>query len=147
MLTNGKKKNPRWWNKHKMVVNLDNIGDWHDEEFQKRINEQDYYTNRRILISRQDPRLEVCIWCGKKFIKKHHSEKYCSEECRKDSRGQQSRNKSHKWYHRHKHELSEKQRWGLGSGSLGEHMHDDFEKEEKVIKNELKRLKIYKKRW
>ena len=59
MLPSGKKKNQRWWNKHKMVVNLDNIGDWHDEEFQKRINEQEYYTNRRILISRQDPRLAV----------------------------------------------------------------------------------------
>ena len=127
-----------------MVVNLDETPNWQDDEFQKRVNEQNYYNNRRIRISRQDPRLESCIWCGQKFIKKHHSEKYCSDECRKDARGQQSRNKAHRWYHRHKHELSEEQRWGLGSGSLGEHRHEDFEKEQRVIKNELRRLKIKK---
>ena len=65
---------------------------------------------------------------------------------RTDARRQQLRNRSHRWYHRHKHELTEKQRWGLGSGTLGEHMHDDFEKEQNVIQKELQRLRI-KKNW
>ena len=105
-----------------------------------------YYHNKRILLSQKYKDIEKCIWCGQKFIKNHHSEKYCCDECRTDARRQQLRNRSHRWYHRHKHELTEKQRWGLGSGTLGEHMHDDFEKEQNVIQKELQRLRI-KKNW
>ena len=37
--------------------------------------------------------------------------------------------------------MSEKQRWGLGS-SIREHRNPSFDKEERIIKNELKRLKL-----
>ena len=83
-----------------------------------------------------------CGWCGREYVKTANKQKYCCEKCRRDARAQQSRNKSHKWYHRHKHELSEKQRWGLGSGVLGSHAHKDHVKEQKVIQNELRRLGI-----
>lgn len=86
-----------------------------------------------------------CSWCGKYFIKKHHSEKYCSDTCRKEARVEQSRHKSHRWYHRHKHELSEKQRWGLGSGLLGQHRTEDFEEEYLKIQNEFRWLHLRKK--
>ena len=84
----------------------------------------------------------ICIVCGEEFEKKHGPEKYCSNECRTHKRNQQCRINSHKWYHKHKKELTEKQRWGLGSGAIGAHMHSNFEKEEKVIKSEMKRLRI-----
>lgn len=85
-----------------------------------------------------------CGWCGQYYIKTANKQKYCSNECRKNAIQEQSRIKSHRWYHRHKHELDEKQRWGLGSGVLGQHRHKDYEKEQKVITRELKRIGIYK---
>lgn len=86
-----------------------------------------------------------CGWCGKYYVKTANKQKYCSQECRKNAINEQARRKSHRWYHRHKHELSEKQRWGLGSGAIGQHRHEDYEKEQQVITNELKRIGIYRK--
>jgi len=87
---------------------------------------------------------QKCKWCGEYFIKTHHSQKYCSDYCRKNARAEQSRNKAHRWYHRHKHELSEKTRWGLGSGYLGKHRYTNFDKELKTIQTEFKRLRLKK---
>ena len=91
---------------------------------------------------KKNVRISKCGWCGEAFIKTANRENYCSDKCREDARSQQSRNKSHRWYHRHKHELSEKQRWGLGSGTLGQHRHKDFQKEHLTVKRELSRLRI-----
>lgn len=122
---------------------IENTIRWEDEEFKKRrISQKAYYNQIRQQIAESNNIVTKCIWCGTKFVKKHHSEKYCSQACRKDARSQQSRNKAHKWYHRHKHELSEKQRWGLGSGTLGGHMHKDFDKEQSAIEKELTRLRL-----
>ena len=87
--------------------------------------------------------IRKCSYCGEFFaVKKRVGRpiEYCSQECRDNARLEQSRNKAHRWYHRHKHELSEKQRWGLGSGSLGQHRCDDFVREQCVVSNELSRL-------
>lgn len=124
---------------------IESINIWEDDEFRRTINEKAFYQERRLRIVEEDSSIGECTWCGKKFIKKHHSEKYCSEQCRKDARGHQSRMKAHRWYHNHKHELSEKQRWGLGSGTLGGHMHKDFEKEQSVIQKEFTRLRLKRK--
>ena len=32
--------------------------------------------------------------------------------------------------------------WGLGSGSLGPHMHDDWQVEMEKVKNEKRRLRV-----
>ena len=124
---------------------IKSIDNWDDNHFKRTINSNAYYRERRLRIVEKDPTIGVCIWCGKKFIKHHHSEKYCGETCRKDARGHQSRMKAHRWYHNHKHELSDKQRWGLGSGTLGQHMHNDFEKEQSVIQKEFTRLRLKRK--
>ena len=91
-------------------------------------------------------RVGYCKVCGKSFIKEHATVKYCSDECRNVSRKLQNRNKSSKWYHKNKHKLNEKQRWGLGSGYLGKHRQESFSKEERSILNEFVRLKIKPKR-
>lgn len=84
-----------------------------------------------------------CKWCGKVFTKKHHLEVYCSDKCRKYALQEQSRVSSIKWYHKHKHELTEKQRWGLGSSAkLGRHSNKDFKKEQNLINREFKRLRL-----
>ena len=87
----------------------------------------------------------TCGWCGAEFVKKANKTKYCSDYCRESARSHQSRMKSHRWYHRHKHELTEKQRWGLGSGTIGQHRHKDYKKEQKVIQKEIQRLGIRRK--
>lgn len=126
---------------------IENTISWEEENFKKRrISKKSYYNEIRQQLAESDSSISKCTWCGKKFVKKHHGEKYCSQLCRKDARSQQSRNKAHRWYHRHKHELTEKQRWGLGSGTLGGHMHDDFEKEQSVIEKEFARLRLKRKR-
>lgn len=124
-----------------MVVSLHRTS-WNDDDFKRKRIGKEYYTENRLLIAKKDHSIGVCNWCGKKYIKQHHSERYCSDICRKDARGHQSRMKAHRWYHAHKHELTEKQRWGLGSGTLGGHMHDDFEKEQTVIQKEFTRLRL-----
>jgi len=124
---------------------IESIDIWEDDEVKRTINEKAYYQERRLRIVEEDNTIGSCAWCGKPFLKKHHSEKYCSELCRKDARGHQSRMKAHRWYHNHKHELSDKQRWGLGSGTLGGHMHKDFEKEQSVIQKEFTRLRLKRK--
>lgn len=105
-------------------------------------------TWNNIFLKKKVPRLSVCEcrWCNKPFIKKHNRESYCSSECREFSLQEHSRRTSHKWYHQHKHELSEKQRWGLGTGTLGPHMNQDFEREASIIAKELHFLRIKKRR-
>lgn len=87
-------------------------------------------------------KIGYCKKCGKKFVRKHAPEKYCSDVCRDTSRVLQNRKKSMKYYHRHKHEMDEKQRWGLGSGYLGHHRNKCFEKEHVSVRNEFRRLKL-----
>lgn len=103
-------------------------------------------TWNNIFLKKRVPRLSigVCRWCENVFIKKHNKESYCSDNCRYYSLQEHSRRTSHKWYHRHKNELSEKQRWGLGTGTLGPHMNSDvdFEREASIIAKEFNYLRI-----
>ena len=117
---------------------------WTDTDFKKGIDFKQYITDNRL-----KKQSEICILycevCGEKFAisrSRGRPSKYCCEECNKEARKQQNRNKSHRWYHKHKHELDEKRRWGLGSGTLGPHMHKDINKEESAIKKEMRRLRI-----
>lgn len=84
-----------------------------------------------------------CKYCGCLFgvvRRRGRPLEYCSDECRSNARREQSRLKSYRWYHRHKHDLSEKQRWGLGSGWIGCHRNHDFVVEERIVCRELGRL-------
>lgn len=117
-----------------------------EEDYKEIKTHQDKYykTNKTRKEKSKNIRKSKCGWCGQYYVKTANKQKYCSNECRKNAIQEQSRRKSHRWYHRHKHELDEKQRWGLGSGVLGQHRHKDYEKEQKVITRELKRLGIYR---
>ena len=95
-------------------------------------------------IKKNNIKIGKCKWCGAIFVRKYAPEKYCCEYCRNKSREEQSRRKSIDWYHRNKNRLSEKQRYGLGSGRLGGHRKLDFNKESAIIHNELVRLNIRK---
>ena len=87
-------------------------------------------------------RLGKCKACGKSFVRKHPAEKYCTDDCRQYMRQHQNRVKSIRWYHKNKHRLTEKQRWGLGSGYLHSHRNPNYALEKKSINNEFHRLKL-----
>ena len=86
--------------------------------------------------------MPICKYCKKEFTKTHNRQVYCSKTCSKEAKREQDRNSWHKWYHKNKHRLSEKRRWGLGSGELGPHMHHNPTKEYKSIQRELSRLRL-----
>lgn len=89
--------------------------------------------------------IRVCKYCGEYYVVPRRIGRpveYCSDECRCNAREEQSRVKSIRWYHRNKHRMSEVERYGLGSGYLGGHRNDDFDKELGIVERELVRLKI-----
>ena len=98
--------------------------------------------NRRESASGVVDKVAKCRWCGSLFVKNHSSEVYCCSFCRDTAREEQSRDKAIRWYHRNKHNLSEEQKYGLGSGFLGCHRRLDFDDELRVVENELVRLKV-----
>ena len=83
-----------------------------------------------------------CKYCGKEFTKTHNRQMYCSPKCSTEAEKENTRNRVHKWYHRNKHNLSEKRRWGLGTGELGPHRHEDWEIEREKIEKEMQRLRL-----
>ena len=83
-----------------------------------------------------------CKECGAYFKRKHASEKYCSITCRDKSRMKQNRLKSNRYYAKHKHELSEKKKYTLGTGFLGEHRKVNFMDESETVRKELTRLHL-----
>ena len=89
-----------------------------------------------------NPPVIKCGYCGCIFTPEHTASKYCSDECKSNAKEEQNRNNFHKWYHLNKHSLSEYKRYGLGTGTLGPHRHEDVGREYKAIKGEFRRLKI-----
>ena len=127
-----------------MSSSVNDILNWTDSDFKKTVDFNKFITDNRNEMQ-SHVFVRYCAFCGEKFavyVEKGRPPKFCCDECRKASDSERSRNKSLVWYHKNKHKLSEKARWGLGSGTLGQHRHKDFAKEEKTIKKELTRLKI-----
>lgn len=83
-----------------------------------------------------------CAWCGCTFEKSHGNQKYCSDDCLKYATQEQTRNRFHKWYHKHKHDMGDTKRYGLGTGTLHGHCESDFSVEASVVSKEMSRLRI-----
>ena len=83
--------------------------------------------------------LSKCEYCGQDFVKTHGNQKYCSDECKESRKLEQDAYASMKYYYKTKKRGGDKV-WGLGSGGLGPHSHDDFEVEKEKISKEMKRL-------
>lgn len=75
--------------------------------------------------------MKQCGWCGKSFKPKSNAEKYCSKHCRKYAKINQDRNNKRK--QRKNPNYYEKR---VGTVNLSPHRNNDFEKEEKIVKNE-----------
>lgn len=84
--------------------------------------------------------IRKCRYCGKQYIGIRNN-MYCSIQCKKYSRQEQSRRTSLK---NNLKGRSEKQLYfdNLGNSNLREHRHKKFKDEEKLIKAEKRRLRI-----
>jgi hypothetical protein len=87
-------------------------------------------------------KLKVCKWCGREFIKTHNRQIYCSKHCSKYARQEKNRGYFRKYYHKYKETMHEEERFGLGSGYLSMHRHNDFHQESIAIRKEMQKLKI-----
>lgn len=86
-------------------------------------------------------KLTKCQYCGKLFHKTHGNQKYCSETCAKNSKREQTANSRMKYYYKNKKRGGDKF-YGLGTGGLGPHKHEDDDKEYEKILKEFHRLRI-----
>lgn len=80
-----------------------------------------------------------CKWCGKEFIKNHNRQMYCSDNCREYARQEQKLQYNKKY---RKNIIKDDYYYGLGSGGLGKHKSNSFDKEIQIIKKEKIRLNI-----
>lgn len=80
-----------------------------------------------------------CPYCMRLYIVTQHQQKFCSRKCFKEHR----RDYKAQWK-REKYTPKPYER--LGTGYLLGKPKADFEKEEKAVKNELRRMKLYRKR-
>lgn len=85
----------------------------------------------------------VCEYCGGEFIKQHGNQKYCSKSCSENKNRELNADAANKHYHHVKKLRGGDTVWGLGSGSLGAHMHSDWQVEREKIENEMRRLRLH----
>ena len=77
--------------------------------------------------------VKTCEYCGKLYTPTHHSQKFCTKNCYKKHR----QDYKNEWM---KTKYKQKPKLGTGYISSGKFC-GDFEKEEKIIKNELRRIR------
>ena len=104
----------------------------------KQLLDQQYYSLKR---ESEEPILAECEYCHDLFIKQHGNQKYCSDECQYYSTLEKNAEARIKSYYKNKKRGGDKF-WGLGSGGLGCHRHEDPEVELSKIQNEFRRLKL-----
>lgn len=80
-----------------------------------------------------------CPYCMRLYIVTQHQQKFCSRKCYKEHR----RDYKARWK-REKYTPKPYER--LGTGYLKGKPKQDFDKEQKAIENELRRMRIYKRR-
>ena len=99
-----------------------------------------YYNTRK-----QEKTLEIieCEYCHKLFTPVHGNQKYCSTECQYHADLENNADSRMKSDHKNKKRGGDKF-WGMGSGGLGPHMHEDQKLEHLKIQNELRRLHLVK---
>jgi hypothetical protein len=81
----------------------------------------------------------TCRGCGDEFLSNIPNKLYCGDKCKKEAEKEVSRKTSQKYYENNKKRLNVEQ---LGTTSLGPHRRKNFEDEERVIKNTIKKTSV-----
>ena len=104
----------------------------------KNLLDHQYYKHKK-----QEKIIELveCEYCHETFIPTHGNQKYCSSNCQYHAELEKNAESRMKSYYRNKKRGGDKF-WGLGSGGLGCHRHDDPEVELSKIHNEFRRLNL-----
>ena len=109
----------------------------------KKLQDSNNSKKRYTLIKENKEKITaVCEYCGKQFIKQHGNQKYCSKICSENKNRELNADAANKHYHHVKKVRGGDKVWGLGSGSLGPHRHEDWKVEYEKIENEIRRLKL-----
>lgn len=77
-----------------------------------------------------------CAWCGKVFKKHHNRQTYCSKKCRREGYNEKNRLRVQKYRKKYPDNKT------LGTGMVSSTPNADTSVEQKIIRNERKRLKI-----
>ena len=85
----------------------------------------------------------ICKYCGKPFLKKYRTEKYCSDECRtKAHQDQDAEYQRKKRRLIHNGEIISNERKYVGTGYLSHRKQEKDEDEHAAIRKEMRRLKL-----
>jgi len=87
------------------------------------------------------PTIRKCNYCGQTFPSTH-GKKYCSNNCRKQARREQTNRHVKHYYAVHGRSEKELYYANLGNSNLREHRNPSFDDEIKLIRAELRRLHI-----
>jgi len=107
------------------------------KKLQDASNSRKAYILRKI---RKPIQYGVCEYCGEEFVKSHGNQKYCCDICAENKNRENNADAANKYYHHTKKKRGGDKVWGLGSGSLGPHHHDDWDVEFEKVQNEKYRL-------
>lgn len=81
-----------------------------------------------------------CNWCGKTYTPRVGHQLYCSPQCRKYSDQEHTLHRVRKFRKKYHNVLNQLSYQNLGTGGLGQHRDNDFEEEQRKIRQEMKVL-------
>ena len=84
-----------------------------------------------------------CKWCGTLFKKRHNRQVYCSKTCADQAKALQDTHHKLRWWYKNKDRINLTR---IGTNTISEHRQTDFNKEQEVVENELRRLGLRKKK-
>lgn len=85
-----------------------------------------------------------CRYCGNLFIKHNNAEKYCTEHCRHEAHLESKRKSENKRNLQRQHNTKIKNLTTLGSkGTISSpHRNPNFKEEHRIIKSQLRMMKL-----
>lgn len=99
--------------------------------------------NFNLIENQLNDMFQTCNWCGNFFKKDKHHIKYCSKTCSSLANQKQTRDRVNKFNRKYRNVQSPHEKNMLGSNALlKSRPNTDFQKEQKIIKNEKRRLGI-----
>lgn len=88
-------------------------------------------------------RLKTCEWCGRSFrvpkTREFNATKYCCIKCSYYAYLEKHLDAQNRYMKKYEDFFKYDDKHMLGSNGLGQHRHEDFEKELKAIKKEMKK--------